>query len=142
MIKIALVLISCFIFKNSYARTVEESLKEVQSRKEFIEIIPSPKVAVDLRYATDNNFMEKNVYGIFNKAFLHEHAALKLQKAIGYLEKIKPGYKLIIFDALRPRSVQYKLWEHVVGTDQQKYVADPAGGSVHNYGFAILVNFT
>lgn len=137
MIKLTLFLISCFIFKNSYARTVEESLKEVQSRKEFVEIVPSAKVAVELRYATPNNFMGKNVYGVFNKAFLHEKAAEKLFKAIAYLEQSKPGYKLIIFDALRPRSVQYKLWGHVVGTDQQKYVADPKAGSVHNYGFAL-----
>lgn len=137
MIKLTFFLISCFIFKNSYARTVEESLKEVQARKEFIEIVPSTNVVVELRYATSNNFMNKNVYDVFNKAFLHEKAFEKLSKAMVYLQQSKPGYKLIIFDALRPRSVQYKLWEHVVGTDQEKYVADPAGGSVHNYGFAV-----
>lgn len=137
MIRLSLFLISCFIFKNSYARTVEDSLKEVRSRQEFVEIIPSSKVAVDLRYATANNFMNKNVYGVFNVAFLHEKAAEKFLKAVSFLEKAKPGYKFIIFDALRPRSVQYKLREHVVGTDQQKYVANPKSGSVHNYGFAI-----
>jgi D-alanyl-D-alanine dipeptidase len=116
---------------------VEKSLKEVQSRKEFIEMRSSSKLTVDLRYATKNNFMRKNVYGVFNKAYLHENAALKLSQAIAYLNQSKPGYKLIIFDALRPRSAQYKLWEHVVGTEQEKYVANPVSGSMHNYGFAL-----
>ncbi len=116
---------------------MEESLKEVLSRKEFIEIKPSSRLMVDLRYATSNNFMGKNVYGIFNKAYLHEYAADKLSQALIYLEKNKPAYKLIIFDALRPRSAQHKLWECVVGTDQEKYVANPVSGSMHNYGFAL-----
>jgi D-alanyl-D-alanine dipeptidase len=33
--------------------------------------------------------------------------------------------------------VQWILWEYVVGTDRQKYVANPKGGSIHNYGFAL-----
>ncbi len=132
-----LTLSACFIGQFSYAGNVEDSLKEVKTRKEFVEIISSPQVVIDLRYATDNNFMSKNVYGTFNKAFLHEFAAQKLMKAADYLSKSNPGYKLIVFDALRPRSVQYKLWDHVKDTDQEKYVANPADGSVHNYGFAV-----
>jgi D-alanyl-D-alanine dipeptidase len=116
---------------------VEESLREVQSRKEFIEIVPSSQVTVDLRYATTNNFTGTSVYGVFDKAFLHEKAAEKFFKALDYLVQSYPGYKLILFDALRPRSVQYKLWEHVIGTEQEKYVADPKAGSMHNYGFAV-----
>lgn len=116
---------------------MEESLKEVQSRKEFIEITPSSKVTLDLRYATTNNFTGINIYGVFDKAFLHFKAAEKLFKALDYLEQSYPGYKLILFDALRPRSVQYKLWGYVVGTEQEKYVADPKTGSMHNYGFAV-----
>jgi D-alanyl-D-alanine dipeptidase len=33
--------------------------------------------------------------------------------------------------------VQFQLWDHVKGTDQQQYVADPKIGSIHNYGFAV-----
>jgi D-alanyl-D-alanine dipeptidase len=29
------------------------------------------------------------------------------------------------------------LWQRVVGTDKQRYVANPAKGSIHNYGFAV-----
>jgi D-alanyl-D-alanine dipeptidase len=46
----------------------------------------------------------------------------------------------VIYDALRPRSVQYVLWDKVKGTDRQKYVANPQHGSIHNFGFAVDVS--
>lgn len=128
---------TCSFSVHSYASTVEESLKDVQSRKEFIEIKPSSKIAIDLRYASTNNFMGKNVYGVFNKAYLHEISAVKLAKAIEHLSVNHPKYKFVIFDALRPRSVQYILWDHVKDTPEEIYVANPATGSMHNYGFAL-----
>lgn len=42
-----------------------------------------------------------------------------------------------VFDGLRPREVQQRLWDRVKGTEKQSYVADPQKGSVHNYGFAV-----
>jgi D-alanyl-D-alanine dipeptidase len=96
-----------------------------------------PGVLVDLKYATTDNFMGKNVYGEFNEAFLHRIAAEKLQKAVEWVQESRPGWKLLILDALRPRSVQRVLWAHVVGTDQEGYVANPDKGSVHNYGLAV-----
>lgn len=110
---------------------------------EFIEISEIHDVVIDLKYATLDNFMSENVYGDFNRAYLHVHAAEKFFNAIQKLKASAPELKFIVYDALRPRSAQYKLWNKVKGTDQQEYVANPDNGSVHNYGFALdlsLVN--
>jgi D-alanyl-D-alanine dipeptidase len=64
-------------------------------------------------------------------------AAEKLRRAAYELEQVKPGWKLLIFDCLRPRSLQKKLFAAVEGTPRQPYVANPRSGSIHNYGLAI-----
>ncbi len=121
----------------AWAATPAESLAFVSSSHDYVEIKNSAGVALDLRYATTNNFTGHDLYGVYNRAFLHKLAAEKLERAAASLHARHPQYKLVIFDALRPRSVQYLLWGHVKGTDQQKYVANPQGGSIHNYGFAV-----
>lgn len=114
------------------------ALTEIQSSKDFIEIQPSQTIAIDLKYATFDNFMGSNVYGEFRKAYLHREAFEKLMVAAAELEKQRPGHKLLILDALRPRSIQRVLWSKVVGTPSEKYVANPDGrGSMHNYGMAV-----
>jgi D-alanyl-D-alanine dipeptidase len=60
-------------------------------------------------------------------------------KASAMLSVLKPGWKIVIFDALRPLSAQKELWEAVRGTANWKYVATPGGTSLHNYGLAIDV---
>jgi len=121
----------------AHAVTINESLKFVLASKDFVELTGMAGLVIDLRYATPNNFVGQNMYGEFNKAFLHQIAAEKLTKALRNLQGINPKYKFVIFDALRPRSVQYVLWNKVKGTDREKYVANPTGGSIHNFGFAL-----
>lgn len=96
-----------------------------------------PRVQIDLRYASNNNFVGKNLYGDFKKAFLHKEAFAKFKKADEYLVENHPGFKFLVLDALRPRSVQRILFAKVKDTSQESYVADPDKGSVHNFGFAI-----
>jgi D-alanyl-D-alanine dipeptidase len=110
---------------------------QVASSPDFIEILPSPMVAIDLRYGSPNNFVGRNLYGDHVRAYLHRLAAAKLQRAAETLVTLRPGFKLLILDALRPRSVQFILWEKLAGTPEQQYVADPRIGSIHNYGFAV-----
>jgi D-alanyl-D-alanine dipeptidase len=105
--------------------------------KNFDDVSHIPNVKVILRYASETNFLKRNVYGEFRQCFLHRIAAEKLRKAARELQEEKPGWKLLVFDCLRPRSVQAKLFAVVNGTAQQSYVADPRSGSIHNYGFAI-----
>jgi len=119
------------------AKKLHPSLQKVYENPDFVDVASYPHVKVELRYATENNFMKTNVYGDFDVCFLHKEAALKLKKAIQNLQEVKPGWKLLLLDCLRPRSVQRKLWDYVSGTDQQKYVANPDRGSIHNYGFAV-----
>jgi zinc D-Ala-D-Ala dipeptidase len=98
-----------------------------------------PALTFDIRYASTNNFSGKNIYGDRKTSYLHPIAAERLQRASILLEAIKPGWKIVVFDALRPHSAQKALWDVVQATPQRKYVASPNGTSVHNYGFAIDV---
>ena len=123
-----------------YAASVQESLQYVSGSKDYVAITASNGLVIDLRYATPNNFVGQNMYGVFNRAFLHRIAAEKLEQAVRNLRSIDPKYKLVVFDALRPRSVQYLLWNKVRGTAQERYVANPKGGSIHNFGLALDVS--
>lgn len=114
------------------------ALTEIQSSPDFLEICPSSHIAIDLKYASSDNFMGTDVYGEFRRAFLHRKAHAMLMNAATELTSQRPGYKLLILDALRPRSIQRVLWSKVVGTTSEKYVANPEGrGSMHNYGLAV-----
>ena len=130
-------LLALLIAGSARAATPQESLDFLLKTPEFHEVTAQDGVVIDLRYASSNNFVGKNLYGPFNRLFLHRRAYDKLKAAIALLKHDHPGYKFVIFDGTRPRSVQYLLWQKVAGTPQEKYVADPKKGSIHNYGMAI-----
>ena len=94
-------------------------------------------IVIDMRYSTENNFIHKDLYGDFNSCFLQKAAAQKLLKAQQELKKIDSHLSLIVYDCLRPRSAQYRMWKLVKGTKMQRYVANPKSGSIHNYGAAV-----
>jgi D-alanyl-D-alanine dipeptidase len=114
-----------------------ESLNFLESSADFIELKDGESFRIDLRYGTTNNFVGHNMYGPFQKAFLHKIAAEKLFRALSLLQSHHPGFRFLIFDALRPRSIQRILWSHVEGTPGEKYIARPEPGSLHNFGFAV-----
>jgi D-alanyl-D-alanine dipeptidase len=103
----------------------------------FTKIQNIPGICIDLRYATENNFLGRNLYGDFNIAYLHPEAFIKLRNAVQLLQIQKPRYNFLVFDALRPRKIQRVLFAAVEGTEQEIYLADPEHGSVHNFGFAV-----
>jgi D-alanyl-D-alanine dipeptidase len=115
----------------------EMSLQHVVSDPDFVEITDGPAVQLDLRYATTNNFTHTDLYGGFHRTFLRREGAAKFSEAQAILAREHPGWKFLIWDALRPRSVQREFWKRVVGTPQEKYVANPDPGSIHNFGLAI-----
>lgn len=117
--------------------SIIDSLNFLLRSHDFVELTDGPQFKIDLRYASTNNFVGVNMYGPFNKAFLHKFAADKLFAAVQLLQQRHPGHRFIIFDALRPRSIQRVLWDHVVGTEGEKYIAKPEPGSLHNFGFAV-----
>ncbi len=98
-----------------------------------------PDITVELKYSTTDNFVKKDVYGDLTNAYLQPEIAEKLAKASALLQKARPGYRLLIYDAARPNSVQYILWDELDVPLRQKpqYVADPKVGSIHNFGCAV-----
>lgn len=114
--------------------------QEFSKSGEFKKILADNTIALDVRYSTTNNFTGRDVYGDFDECWLHKNAAAKLKRAAKALQEKHPGYKLLLFDCLRPRKIQKLLWNVVKDTDKRMYVADPSRGSVHNYGFAVDVS--
>ena len=103
----------------------------------FRHLTAIPGIAVDLRYATADNFVGRDLYGTLDCAWLHDLAAAGVERAAALLADEAPGYKLLVLDALRPHRVQIQLWDHLDGTDLRQYVADPARGSIHSFGMAL-----
>lgn len=88
-------------------------------------------VALDLRYATTNNFMHERLYPVA-KAYLRAPVAAALADA--ERELAAEGLGLKVWDAYRPYRVTVKMWEPIKNPD---YVADPKKGSRHNRGAAV-----
>lgn len=98
-----------------------------------------PEILVDLRYSTTNNFMGQDVYGHLNRAYIQPDVAEDLKKCLTYLKEQDSSLTLLIFDAVRPRSVQQIMWDvlDMPINEKTKFVSNPKNGSVHNYGAAV-----
>ena len=97
-------------------------------------------IKVELRYATINNFMKKIMYDSITELYLQKDVALKLSKAQTYLKKLFPNYSLLVYDGVRPLSVQQKMWEALDSipiAERGKFLSNPKNGSIHNYGAAV-----
>lgn len=92
-----------------------------------------PRIVIDIRYASTNNFMKKAVYPSA-RCLLQKPVAERLSRVQARLEK--EGLGLKIFDAYRPLSAQWELWKIV---PNPTFVADPRKGSKHNRGAAVDV---
>lgn len=88
---------------------------------------------LDIRYATPDNFLGRAVYDA-PRCLLVPDAARRLLAAEQALQS--EGYRLVVWDCYRPRSVQWAMWEIMPDPD---YVADPRRGSRHNRGAAVDV---
>ena len=97
----------------------------------------APHIRVQLKYATRDNFIGANMYGTLRKAYLHPNLARALARAQKSLEREKPGYAFLIYDAARPQSVQRRMYQAVAGTPKKIYVAAPERGGRHNFGVAV-----
>lgn len=112
-----------------YERLSKQGLVNVQTLE--------PTLRVELKYASRDNFLKKDVYGELKACFLQVLPARMLARAQKILQAIKPEFSLLIYDCLRPRQVQFKMWDVVKGTAMEGYVAHPIKGSIHNYGAAV-----
>ena len=95
------------------------------------------EIRVELKYATEDNFVGENMYGSLTTAYLLPHFAKRIVEAQRILRKRHPEYSLRIYDAARPISVQRRMRSIVEGTPLQIYVADGKRGGRHNYGVAV-----
>jgi len=98
-------------------------------------------IQVDIRYASTNNFLNKDVYFGLNKAYLQPDVAYKLANAQNKLKSIFPHYTLVVLDAARPASIQKIMWDELdmPSSEKHKYLAHPSINSLHNFGAAVDV---
>lgn len=92
-----------------------------------------PSIRLDVRYATDRNFMGAPFYAE-ERAFLQRPAADALLRVSRSLAPL--GYGLLIHDAYRPWYVTKMFWD-ATPPAQRDFVANPANGSRHNRGAAV-----
>ncbi|MEY2940978.1 MAG: D-Ala-D-Ala dipeptidase [Bacteroidota bacterium] len=136
--KAVLMLLISLSLKAQKSTCAAELSMQKQGLQDATEQVSS--VLVELKYATTDNFMKKNVYGCLTHAYLQKETVAMLKKAQQNLEKAHPGYHLLIYDAARPLSKQWELWNTLTEYSPEKrrtYVADPKEHSIHNYGSAI-----
>lgn len=111
----------------AYQKSVEtDPTKELIDLEKFI-----PGVALEIRYATTNNFTGEKIYNLA-KAYARRPVAEALKKAQADFNKA--GYGIKIFDAYRPYKATVRFYEVYKDTT---YVASPYKGSRHNRGCAI-----
>lgn len=96
-------------------------------------------VEVDLRYATTRNFSARVLYEGLDCRWIRREAGEGLERAAAWLAAQRPGWRLVVLDALRPQRVQEAIWADAEGTPMQAYFAHPARGSIHSFGMAVDV---
>lgn len=96
-------------------------------------------ILVELKYSSTDNFMNEDVYGDFSRLYLQKDVAEKLINAQLYLKEIDSSLSLLVYDGVRPRSIQQKMWDIVdlPNSEKPKFVSNPKNGSLHNYGAAV-----
>jgi len=103
-------------------------------KPDLVELVQlDPSLHLDVRYATENNFMGAVFYEE-PRAFLQRPAAEALKRA--HEKLAKAGFGLLIHDGYRPWFVTRMFWD---GTPAEHHdmVADPSKGSRHNRGCAV-----
>lgn len=98
------------------------------------------KIYVELKYAGSDNFLKIQLYDRIRKAYLQKDVAERLSKCQELLTSIDTSLHLLIYDAVRPVSVQKKMWnalDSIPTRERGKYVSSPANKSLHNYGAAV-----
>lgn len=92
-----------------------------------------PTIRLDMRYASERNFMGFAMYPEA-RAFLQKDAAAALKEVNNELRS--EGLGLLILDAYRPLAVTQLMWDKTPPS-KRAYVANPKDGSRHNRGAAV-----
>ena len=98
-----------------------------------------PTIVIELRYSGPNNLAGRALYSRGTPALVRPEVASRLVRAQAFLQRYL--YRLKIWDAYRPKSVQAQLWQLAHNND---YVADPetGAGSMHTWGVAVDATLT
>lgn len=121
------------LFSGAFAQNAPRP-EENKREADLVELVRlSKSIKLDIRYATDNNFVGKKVYPEA-RAFLQRPAAEALVRVHKKLKK--QGLGLVVYDGYRPWAITKLFWE-VTSDDKRKFVANPATGSKHNRGCAV-----
>jgi len=102
--------------------------------------VTDPRIIVDLRYTTDNNFMGTVLYDTLDQLMLQAEVCERLSLCQNLLDSLHPGYRLKVFDGVRPLQVQREMWDaldSIPPLNRGKFVSNPIFGSVHNFGTAV-----
>jgi zinc D-Ala-D-Ala dipeptidase len=96
-------------------------------------------ILVELKYSTEDNFMHKDMYGCLENCYLQPDVAERLLLCQAYLKKKDSTLTLLLYDGVRPRSVQQYMWDILDMPIHEKtqFVSNPIKGSLHNFGAAI-----
>src|SRR4051812_4712669 len=108
-------------------------IDEVPAHPDFRALRDIAGIRHDLRYATPNNFVGRDLYSPFDCGWLHREGAEALERARDALARAHPGLTLLVLDALRPQRVQERMWAALEGTALQLYLANPERGSIHSF---------
>ena len=114
-------------------------IDDVPGHPDFRSLRDIPGIRHELRYATTDNFVGRDLYSPYDCAWLHHEGAEALERARDALAKTHPGLSLLVLDALRPQRVQERMWASLEGTGLQIYLANPQRGSIHSFGMAVDV---
>jgi len=114
-------------------------IESIAKHPEFRRLDSISDVVVELRYATESNFVGRDMYTGFDCAWLHRDAAAALTQVATSLRAVQPDLRLLVLDALRPQRVQELMWDRLEGADLRQYLASPDRGSIHSFGMAVDV---
>jgi zinc D-Ala-D-Ala dipeptidase len=114
------------------ANTAAQPDYDTKQWAEIIRLDSTEGLQIDIRYATDSNFVKQKMYDC-GRCFLRPDAATAIAKAHQILKR--KGYGgLKMFDCYRPRPYQQRLWDKV---PDDRFVTPPAKGSNHTRGAAV-----
>jgi zinc D-Ala-D-Ala dipeptidase len=114
-------------------------VEDIAGDVRFRRLADLPGVVHELRYAGTDNFAGRCLYGPLDCAWLRREAAEGLLAAAAWLASRRPGWRILVLDALRPQRVQEAIWLDVAATPMQEYFANPERGSIHSFGMAVDV---
>jgi zinc D-Ala-D-Ala dipeptidase len=121
------------VMPESTSQPHEKSLVRSQIPNDALVDLQTVNSAIvqDIRYATTNNFMQRQLYPV-SRCVLRFATAKALD--LVQIDLAQQNLGLKVYDCYRPLSVQRQMWQ-VLPDD--RYVANPAEGSRHNRGAAV-----